>query len=327
MLLDRERSFNPLQADRVRAFDSAHFGSDGPVRDENGAWLIFEDGSARDLYGDRLDPADQLSPKERRRWQIFWCKKKIPQLSELFRRQRMIALQTLSDEDKVKLQAMHDRLVQIKQNLDALESSPTAAPQREKTHGARGHDQFFADGAEVLQRLERFQYTERTCLADAERELHLLTQKLPPNEVEGNVDVAKVQRQVDYRERQIAHYDKLIADHQAWMAMPYQERAAINERLWADYLAQGRAEGEKNLKKKAAIAAINLSFIEEENMTPEDRHQATLQKETDDWLNPRMEQRERARNEAAELAAKAEVAEAEREADEPPRKAKKAKGR
>lgn len=309
MIIDRERSFNPLQADRVRQFDSAHFGKDGYVKDETGTYIVFEDGSARDLHGDRLDPADVLQPAERRRWQIYWCQKMIAVLSEKFRRQKAIALRTLSDEDRQQLQQLHARIVEIKANLDAIEQETPqqVALARKPTHGVQGdgfRGEHFADGEKHLQDLE-------------EGLRHWQQQR----------EHATDQQAVANAERWIVHCDDKIRNHVRWMNLPFKRRERINESLKRAMQERDRAEYEEYQQRQAEIAALNLAFVEDVDdlQTPEQKrfatekqHEATLRQETQTWHDTKDQrlQSQRAFNRQAHDDAKAEFDQALQEADE-----------
>lgn len=328
MLIDRERSFNPLQADRVRQFDAEH---GDKVRHETG-WYIFADGSNRDAHGDVLEDASVMKPADRRKWQTYWHRQMIQSLAERFRREREKALQTLNEEDEAKVQALHDRLVELKKNLDKIEQEATAPPVREVTHGIRGGEAWhpYADGQEHLRKL-------RTARAKCDQELEHAVRLLKA--AKGDA-VATARRDHAIAERRAEEsLDALIA-HRRWLRLPFAKRKEINEALLAEKSERDRREYEPYRQRKERLAKLSLGFVEDDAdmQSPSQRREAedrqrddAVREEGAAFLSPRMaakeERLERARKQDVEQASRNEFAEAAAEAEELAPKPAKRRGR
>jgi hypothetical protein len=308
MLLDRERSFNPLQQDRIQQFDLAH---GEPVRHETG-WLIFEDGSSRSQWGDVLEPAETLSPADRRKWQIYWAKEKLLQLAEQFHNQKEAALKSLAEEDRQKLQALHDRICRIRTNLDALENPPPPPVQvRKPTHGVRG--EFYGDGQAHLDDLKRCLQREQATVNDLRRDINWRRQRLSEEQQQG-ASIQKWDERLEARQQRVEDLEADIADHEKWLALPFWRRKKINERLAQAERENVAMEARANAKRRRSIAAMTLPFVEEEGESFDEKHDAAVRQETAAWHEHAAQLRERDRQPSIEQAARDENAEAEREA-------------
>jgi hypothetical protein len=314
--------FNPLLESKVNQFDAKHGEA---VPDDEGSWLIYQDGSSRKItpgHFDFIEAADQ-PPDVTAKWRKFWHRKMIPLLAERFRRQQEIALNATGDDAERELKALrtlHDQLVSIKRALDDLtQVNVPCKPVDYATWFDCRPAGVLPEGVTPLSMLERqLADLERSCAA-LRRDVYVLKAVPAGTEAMQSNRIASWEGRLEAREARLEPLREAIRLQREWEAKPLDERLAIATAKLEVARDDWQREEAARKKHVEAVQRMTVPFVEDADLplTDEQRrlaaereHAATLRHETNDFLDRRMA--------AKESRLRPSDAEADEDADERP---------
>lgn len=318
--------FNPLLEAQVAQFDAKHGEA---VPDDEGTWLIYQDGSSRKVAPSQFDfvEAEDQPVHDTVKWRQFWCRKMIPMLAQRFNRRRGIALSATGADaarELAALQKLHDQLVSVKHSLDDLNNAdaPPARLDYVTWYDCRPAG-MLEEGRTPISVLELAVRDLRRSCEQLRRDIKYLGSDLLLDDEARSSKSIVTETRLAGRLKLLENATEALRLQREWEAKPLEERQAIARQRLAAIREQSNADLADRRKHVDAVRALSVAFVddqpgvltaEEKRHKEESQREADVRKESSQWEASRMSEKEerleRARNKGAEKAARDEFAEA-----------------